>query len=44
MMLGNTQAMIDSNNKVNKNLETIVAQNNTANDQRDKQVKYAANA
>jgi len=44
MMLGNTQSMIDSNNKVNKNLETIVAQNNTANDQRDKQVKYAANA
>jgi len=36
--------VIDSNNKVNKNLETIVSQNNTANDQRDKQVKYAANA
>jgi len=38
------QQIIDSNNKVNKNLDTIVSQNNTANDQRDKQVKYAANA
>jgi hypothetical protein len=36
--------VIDSNNKVNKNLETIVSQNNIANDQRDKQVKYVANA